>query len=179
MIASLLTALGLKGLPRTGWVRRGVAAPESVAAHSWGVAWLTLVLLPDDLDLARALQYAVLHDLPEVHVGDLTPQDGVSKADKARMEHAAMAALCRALPRGARLLATWEAYEAQVDPEARFVRQLDRLDMALQAVRYAEDAAADVSLDEFLDSASAVIEDPGLQPLVDALRQRLQQRAER
>ncbi len=167
MIDALLEAVRLKRLDRAGWVRSGVAQPESVAAHSWGVSWLVLVLLPDDMNRERALRYAVLHDLPEVRVGDLTPADNVPKAVKAQREHRAMAALCAQLP--AHLLADFEAYEAGVDPEARFVRQLDRLDMAIQAVAYAEQGAA--GMDEFLDSAAAVIEHPVLVDVLQRLRQ--------
>ena len=132
----LLEVLTLKALDRTGWVRHGIPKPESVAAHSWGVAWLALILLPAELDLQRALTYAVLHDLAEVRTGDITPHDGVSRDDKAAREESAMFELCRGLPRGAALLEAWRAYEAQADAESQFVRQLDRLDMALQAVRY-------------------------------------------
>lgn len=167
----LLEALGLKALPRTGWGRRGVPHPESVAAHSWGVAWLTLVLLPPELDRERALTYAVLHDLAEVRTGDLTPHDGVSAATKHAREREVMQALCAGLPRGAAVLGAWDAYEAQDDPEARFVRQLDRLDMALQAVAYQASTPADLT--EFLSSAAGVVRDPALVPLLDALRARL------
>lgn len=169
-VAALIEAVGLKALPRTGWLRHGLPA-ESVAGHTWGVSWLVLALLPDDLDRGRALAYAVLHDLPEVRTGDLTPHDGVSKHDKAAAEDAALADLLAPLPRGGPLLATWRAYEAQADPEARFVRQLDRLDMAIQAVAYAERHGAD--LEEFLTSAARVIRHPGLTPILDALRRRL------
>lgn len=172
MIDPLVEALGLKALPRAGWVRRGVPHPESVAAHSWGVAWLVLVLLPEDLELQRALTYAVLHDLPEVHTGDVTPHDGLDATTKAAREHVAMAELCAQLPRGAALLATWEAYEAQADPEARFVRQLDRLDMALQAAAYSERSG---HLLEFVDSAATAISDPNLVALLARLRERLEQ----
>ena len=81
---------------------------------------------------------------------------------KAAREAAAADAL---LPPG--LAATWHAYERQDDPEARFVRQLDRLDMAVQAVRYRRLHGAD--LREFLASASRVIDHPALRPLFDAL----------
>src|SRR5262245_31586095 len=83
----LLEALRLKALRRAGWVRVGVPAPvESVADHSWGVAWLVLALLPEGLDRGKALAYAVLHDLPEVRTGDVTPMDRVPKEEKARRE---------------------------------------------------------------------------------------------
>lgn len=167
MIEVLLEVLALKDLPRTGWVRRGIERPESVAGHSWGVAWLVLVLLPPELDRARALTYAVLHDLAEVRTGDLTPHDGVSRAEKQRNEHIAMASLTGLLPDGSSLLDTWTAYETQADPEARFVRQLDRLDMALQAVAYERNTEKDLS--EFLVSAGQVIQHPALRSILEAL----------
>jgi putative hydrolase of HD superfamily len=157
----------LKALDRAGWKRAGLSDTESVAAHSWGVAFLTLVLLPETLDRSRALTYAVLHDLAEVRVGDVTPYDNVSATDKAHREETAMTAICESLP--PHLLNAWRAYEAQADPEARFVRQLDRLDMALQATVY---EASGQDLDEFKASAASVIDDPGLASLLEELRTR-------
>lgn len=151
MIDAVLEALALKDVPRTGWRRRGLADVESVAAHSWGMALLVLVLCPLGLDRERCLIYAVLHDLAEAWTGDHPPQDGVE--DKPAREDAAMEALCDRLGRP-ELLAIWRAYEAQVDPEARFVKQLDRLDMGLQAHRY---AFRGLDPAEFLASASRAL----------------------
>lgn len=161
-LQTLCEALGLKALPRAGWVQRGVPQPESVAAHSWGVAWLVLTLLPPELSRERALTYAVLHDLPEVRVGDLTPADGVPAHDKAAREAAAMQAMCARQPH---LIAAWSAYEAQGDPEARFVRELDRLDMALQALVYAQ--AGHPGMGDFVASAGRVVAHPALRPILD------------
>ncbi len=173
LVDALVEAVALKRVTRAGWVRHGIPAPESVAAHSWGVAWLVTALLPPEMDLGRALSYAVLHDLAEVRTGDITPHDGVSASSKAEREDAAMAALTAALP--AHLLATWRAYEAQRDEEARFVRQLDRLDMAIQAVAYRELG----DLREFMRSAAAVIDHPALVPLLHELSSRLDHQAAR
>lgn len=159
----LVEILRLKALDRAGWVRRGVPAPESVAAHSWGVAWLVLVLLPPELDRGRALTYAVIHDLAEVRVGDITPLDGV--ADKHEREAAAMAAMCAERPD---LLAIWRAYEAQADDEARFVRELDRMDMALQALAYHR--AGNSGMMELVESAAKVVRHPGLRPMLEEIR---------
>ncbi len=166
---ALLTALQLKDVDRAGWVRKGVPRPESVAAHSWGVAWLVIVLAPPHLDRARALTYAVLHDLAEATVGDLTPHDGVPAHEKARRESNAIAAMTASLPD--HVAAAWHAYEAQADDEARFVRQLDRLDMALQATAYA--ARGQPGMPEFLASAAAAITDPALVDLLARARRRL------
>ena len=160
----LLEAVGLKALPRAGWVRHGVPNPESVAAHSWGVAWLVMALLPPEMDRGLALAYAVLHDLPEVRVGDVTPMDGIAPAEKARREHDAASGLFAGRPD---LFALWQQYERQQDPEARFVRQLDRLDLALQAVSYS--TAEGPNLAEFLDSAGKFIREPALIEIFEAL----------
>jgi putative hydrolase of HD superfamily len=167
LVDALVEAVALKRVTRAGWIRHGIPTPESVAAHSWGVAWLVTVLLPPGMDLGRALSYAVLHDLAEVRTGDITPHDRVSAASKAELEDRAMASLTNALP--AHLYATWRAYEAQADDEARFVRQLDRLDMAIQAVAYQEHG----DLREFLRSAAAVIAHPALVPLLGELTSRV------
>lgn len=170
IIDALLEAVALKDVARAGWVRRGVPDAESVAAHSWGVAWLVVVLCPADLDRERALTYAVLHDLAEVRVGDLTPHDGVSAEDKAQREARALDDLAAALPSHVRH--RWHAYEAKDDPEARFVRQLDRLDMALQAAAYGASGHLGTP-GEFLRSADPVITHPALRPLFEALCDRV------
>jgi putative hydrolase of HD superfamily len=143
-----------------------------VAAHSWGVAALVLEYLPDDLDRSKALIYAILHDLPEVRTGDLTPGDVARLGlDKAALEARAVEGLAAVLPRGARLAGWIRDYEDQADPESRFVRQLDRLDMALQALAYHEAHGTDVI--EFFDSADPVITHPTLRAVFDAARARL------
>lgn len=160
----LLECLALKALPRAGWVRVGVDRPESVAAHSWGVAWLVLALCPPDLDRLRALEIAIVHDLPEVRVGDLTPHDDVTPDDKHAAELQALEALAEGLPDGERLVALWREYEAAQTPEARFVKACDKLDMALQAAAY-QAAQPHLALGEFIDSALARLDDESLRAL--------------
>lgn len=162
-LEALVAALGLKDLPRAGWVRRGIDTPESVAAHSHGVALLVLSLLPPDLDRERALRFAILHDLPEIKTGDLTPHDLVTPQAKREAEEQAMRALCKDLPGGQAMLQDWLSYERQACPESRFVRQLDRLDMALQAVAYAENQGVDTT--EFVRSALEIIDHTALRAL--------------
>lgn len=162
--ATLLECLALKALPRTGWVRMGVPAPESVAAHSWGVAWLVLALCPPDVDRGRALAIATVHDLAEVRVGDITPHDGISKADKAAREDAAFDALIAPLPHRAELRALYAEYATASSPEGRFVKACDKLDMALQAIAYQDQTGLDLS--EFVDSALARLDTPALRALI-------------
>jgi putative hydrolase of HD superfamily len=146
----LIEAVQLKEVARAGWVRVGVAQPESVAAHSWGVAWLVMVLCPDGLDRGRALEIALVHDLPEVRAGDITPHDGVSAEEKAGLERDGLRGIVDGLPRASVVTERWLEYERAQSAEARFVKACDKLDMALQAARY---AAQGEDTREFVDSA--------------------------
>ena len=148
----LMTYLGLKDVLRQGWVNAGVESPESVAAHSWGMAVLALKLCPDHLNLEHVLKLCLVHDLPEVVVGDLTPQDDVST--KSADERAAMEQLA---PEWVPL---FDEYEQQTTPEAVFVKSLDKLDMALQAKVYM--TRSDLDLSEFIESARKTLGDHDL-----------------
>jgi putative hydrolase of HD superfamily len=130
----LTEALGLREVARAGWKRVGVGTPESVADHSFGVALATLVLAPPELDRLKLVTMALLHDLAEVRVGDITPHDGIPRDEKKRREATAAAALFADHPA---LLASWREMEAGVSAEARFVKSLDLLDLELMAARYA------------------------------------------
>jgi putative hydrolase of HD superfamily len=163
--ATLLEALGLKELDRAGWLRKGIESPESVAAHSWGVAWLVSALCPPSVDRGHAVEMAVVHDVAEVRVGDITPVDGVSEADKEASERAAIQALTGPLGfAGTRVVGLWEEYEAQVTDESRFVRLCDKLDMALQSVAYSERTEEDLS--EFRVTAEQLCADWGFDGLL-------------
>lgn len=153
----------LKSVPRAGWLRVGVERPESVAAHSWGVAWLVLALCPRGVDRGRALAIATIHDLAEVVVGDITPHDGVDPAAKSAAEEQAMAGMVAPLHHAGELNALWREYEDGSTPEGRFVKACDKLDMALMAAIYAEDQGAETR--EFVDSALARLSEPELRAL--------------
>jgi putative hydrolase of HD superfamily len=151
----------LKQLFRQGWLRAGVPerACESVAEHSFGVAILALVVAEElfpELDAGKAVTIALLHDLAEARAGDITVHDGVPQAEKERREREAMARMFEGVPNAPRYVALWEEYEAQSSREAVLVRQLDRLEMALQGAVYEHQTGAD--LQEFMESARRVME---------------------
>lgn len=77
----------LKLQKRTGWVREGVKGPESIADHMYRMAMLSLLSEEDeDLDIGKCVQLAVVHDLAEASVGDITPFDGITKEAKQKLE---------------------------------------------------------------------------------------------
>jgi putative hydrolase of HD superfamily len=169
----LLEMYRLKTTTRTGWARRGVGDPESVADHSWGTALLCLLLADEaGVDRARAVQMALSHDLAEALTGDIVVNAAdpeMDPAEKARLEREAMERLAPAPDH--RLRRLWEAYEAHADAEARFVRDMDLLDMCIQALIYRREGAAPPDrLEEFFASADERIETATGRRLFEAVR---------
>jgi len=163
----------LKTTPRAGWALRGIGEPESVAEHSHRVALLAMVLAPraqPPLDAQRCVAMALVHDLAEALVGDITPYDGIEPADKRRREDEAMRELA-ALAGDDRLLALWREYDAAASPEARFVKELDKLETVLQAWEYGtREEVGHAALDEFWASADARLTSPAMRAILAALR---------
>lgn len=162
-------ALRLKETRRAGWALRGVEDAESVADHSYAVALMALVMAPrvhPPLDAARCVALALAHDLAECLVGDITPYDGVSGDEKRRREAAAIATLAEMAEYG-EIERLWREYDAGATPEARFVKELDRLETAVQADAYGR--AGHGGLHEFRDNARARVATDAARALLDAL----------
>lgn len=135
-LSYLINILGkLKELQRTGWINKGIENAETVAAHSHGVALLALLFAPQHLDKEKCLKLALIHDIQEALVGDITPFDGVSEEEKAQREKAAVKEISQKL-HFAELEDLFAEYEENKTKEARFVRDLDRLDGVMQAKYY-------------------------------------------
>ena len=116
------------------------------------MAVLALHFAPKNLDLAKVLAMCIIHDLPEVRVGDLTPHDDVR--NKAELEASAMSELAP------EWLGLFHEYESGHSEEAKFVKQIDKLDMGLQASIY--QSRQELDLSEFTNSARLKITDSNL-----------------
>ena len=156
MSAALLNPLDsahdLKRLPRAGWLLAGIRLPESVADHAFATALLAMLLadaINDDyasqgldapLDVARVLRIALLHDLAESLVTDLPKRsvELLGKEVKHAAERGAMERLLSEVEGAAYYLSLWEEYERASSPEAKAVKDADKLEMVHQARRYAQ-----------------------------------------
>ena len=143
----------LKRTARTGWVQRGVAEAEDVAAHSYGVVFATLLLarlVEDAIDLGRALALAVLHDLPEALTTDIpSPAWRLLPAGlKAGVERSAIETMLGSAPFAGEWLAWHDELTLNESPEARLVHDADKIDLFVQALIY-EEQSSNSPLQEF------------------------------
>jgi 5'-deoxynucleotidase len=121
------------------------------------------------LNAEKAMKMALLHDLPEALVGDSIPGERAPKKKKA-MEWAAMRSLLKDLPRSVakEYLSVWREFEDQASPEAKLVRQLDKVELAIQAYEYKRnDPVNDV--EEFFRSARKGVVDTELIGVIDSV----------
>ncbi|KAG8900404.1 hypothetical protein FRC01_010152 [Tulasnella sp. 417] len=121
------------------------------------MAVLALCSSDQSLDVGKCVLLAVVHDLAEAQVGDIAPSDGISKQEKRRLEAAAMDNIVNDMLGGGvaaqKIRALWDEYEAQETAEARFVKDLDLFEMALQATEYEKAYQGKKQLDPFLESS--------------------------
>lgn len=160
-----LEVLGLKEVDRAGWKRSGLTDVESVAGHSWGVAFLAMQICPPELDRLKVIEMAVCHDVAEVRVGDITPHDGISAEEKIRIETEAMLSLSKGFPRGDHMLELYREYEVGETAEARFLKLCDKLDMAFQS--YVYQSRTESNLRNFRKTANRLVVEYGYPDLLD------------
>ena len=112
--------------------------------------------LASRLNIPHCTKMALVHDMGESLVGDITPVDGVSKGEKARREQETMQYLGNNLlgqygsgEAGDSFKKVWEEYEASETLEAIFVHDVDKMELVLQMVEYERRGEGKLDLSEF------------------------------
>jgi len=98
---------------------------------------------------------ALVHDMSESLVGDITPFDNITPQQKYDLEHSAMVDLKTTLgdQLGQEFYDLWKEYADAKTPEAKLVKQLDKLEMILQAEQY--ENAQNIDLSHFFQSTKS------------------------
>jgi putative hydrolase of HD superfamily len=158
----------LKELKRRGWVKEFPdTSCESIADHTLAVAalsWFIADLFFPELDLSRVIQLAIIHDMGEIYTGDIIPHDNVPAEEKKRREHDAIVKIFSKISGGEKYIHLWEELKEGAKPEAKFVKQIDRLELALQACIYEHRYSK--SLQDFFNYIDQRISDPLLRDLL-------------
>ena len=158
----------LKELRRTGWIQRGVSDPETVASHSYAVALLAMMIADlRGLNTLDAVRMALIHDLAESIIGDLTPEMKMRLGDLEERERRFFEDLVKLMPRelAETYLNSWRRFSRGEDEVSRLVREVDKLERGLQAVRYLKKGYGEVK--EIYDSTLSELKDPELRRVLE------------
>jgi len=155
----------LKEIKREGWLRVGIEQPENVACHSYRVAFLAM-LIGDalNLDTEKMMKMALLHDLAEAMIGDITPHD-MARKEKMEKEEVVMKKMLQGFEEYYRI---WKEFVEGKIKEAEIMQQIDKLEMILQAHEYAAKYGKE-KLKEFLEEEEN-IKHPFLVSLLEEMK---------
>lgn len=103
--------------------------PETDTDHSIMLALVACDLAPEGLSRPRVAEFSVVHDLVEAYSGDVQTLtiDAAGRIAKEDRERAAFARIRAEFGEGSWIVDTLTAYEAQIEPEARYVRLMDKV----------------------------------------------------
>lgn len=170
------TVGNLKRIKRTGWVLKGIKEAESIADHTYRVAVMCMILgKKRRLDMRKLLDMALIHDLGETATSDIRYEEGgkVIASEKAKntIEDDILVRIFPATGNGDFYLSLWREFRDQSSPEARFLKQVEKLEMALQALEYGEFGTKKALLDEFFENARKYITDRQFMSLLKEIEQ--------
>ena len=105
---------------------------ENDAEHSWHIAAMAMLFSEytvEPVDVSRAVQMCVVHDIVEIDAGDTFAYDAKGNADKTAREAEAADKLFAKLPpdQGALIRSLWEEFDAMETPDAKYAACMDRL----------------------------------------------------
>jgi putative hydrolase of HD superfamily len=138
----------LKNTIRSGWKLWKISAPrlESVAEHVYSTQMLAIAIISEyklDIDLRKVVLMLAIHELGETVIGDITPWDSIVPEDKHKIEMDAVEKILAELISGDKIKDLYVEFEENNTAEAKFCKQVDKLEASLQAKQYDEDAFSD------------------------------------
>ncbi|KAJ5087689.1 HD domain-containing protein [Penicillium angulare] len=153
----------LKTTKREGWRRFGISHGESISDHMYRMSIMTMLAPPElasKLNIPHCTKMALIHDMAESLVGDITPADNVTKTEKARREGATMDYIVKTLLgnvpggalSGAEIMNVFQEYEDNQTPEAQFVHDIDKMELLLQFIEYERTHGVDLQEFEYVAS---------------------------
>lgn len=151
----------LNNVKRKGLVLIGAKNPNSISEHIYRATMMTWMLgNKRKINLEKAIKMSLIHDICELYAGDITPYDKKLPKDKKKWpdlfdkwprsvksdkikdflkkhkkEKEALVKITANLPEDSKkeILALWYEYEKNSTKEAKFVKQVNRLDTLFEA----------------------------------------------
>ena len=161
--------LELKNVPRQGWKEKlEINNPESVAEHSYSTSVMSMIISDlEGLNSEKIIKMALLHDLAESVIGDITP-DQITKNEKINKENLAMKQILKNLPNkiAEPYFEIWNEYQENSSQEAKLIHDIDKLEMAFQAKFYQNNGISKEKLQTFFNTAKKKIKNKNLRNIL-------------
>ena len=141
-LSFLLTTIQSKKIVRTGWKMMSIPNPESVAEHSFQLCVMALVFADQlGVDREKLIKMAVIHDLGEIITGDIVWSRGniidIQKRQKKEIiEAQGIEKIFAQLGSSDEYKSIFKEMTERKSVEASIFWQLDKLEMAIQALDY-------------------------------------------
>ncbi|MBR2709437.1 HD domain-containing protein [Candidatus Saccharibacteria bacterium] len=165
-----LLAAQLKDRIRSGWDDEhwniSKERRESIAEHIYGACILAIAIDSEyktDVNIEKVIMMLVLHELGEVEIGDITPYDGISLAEKTKIEQAAIERMLKGLVKEKEYCDLLLEFNERKTKEAVFAYHCDKLEANIQAKIY-QDAGHQHPLDD--QEGNVVIKDKHVQQMI-------------
>jgi len=134
----------LKEVLRTGWINKNVKDPENLTEHHFQVAFLAMVLADKlgDVDKNKLIKMALIHDMSELITGDEViinrwSKKGIKQVEeKHKREREAMTKIFKGISNSEEYISLFDEFMDRKTLEARILKELDMLQMCLQAFEY-------------------------------------------
>ena len=164
--------LELKNIPRQGWKDKlDMDYVESVAEHSYSTAIMSMVFSDlEGLNTEKIIKMALLHDLAESVVGDITP-DKIKGERKINIENKAMIQILENLPSNVsqQYVILWADFQKNSSKEANLLHEIDKLEMAFQAKFYLDEGISKEKLRSFFKTANNEIRNKQLRDILSSI----------
>lgn len=165
----------LKSVKRQGWVLKGITNAESVADHVFGVAFLLMLLAKHrKVNFELAIKMVLIHDIGESLVGDAVYESGnkvIASLDKKHAdERKAMHTIFKGYLDKEEYLNLWEEWRERKTPEAQLVKLVEKLEMAMQALKYENEGYEHSLFDEFWENTEEYLKGSYLEELFEELK---------
>lgn len=162
VLAFLHVVQQLKIQKRTGWLDHDIIPCESISDHMYRMSITSMLITDPKVNRDRCVRIALVHDIAESLVGDITPFDGVDKEEKHRREWETIQYLCEFLiepyneKAAKEILNDWLEYENISSLEARYVKDIDKYEMLVQCFEYEKEYKGEKDLSQFWSAVSSV-----------------------
>ena len=123
----------------------------------------------EGLNSEKIIRMALLHDLAESVIGDITP-DHITKNEKISKENLAMKQILKNLPSeiAGQYFELWDEYQINSSQEAMLIHDIDKLEMAFQAKFYQNEGISKEKLQTFFNTAKKEIKSKNLRDILSS-----------